>query len=341
MLMTGAVLAALTGAVTASAQDNAVAPVTPPVIVPSPVPTSTPEPTPEATPTPDPVAVPSGRASPVVVPRAVPTPTPTPTPTLTPRPIRGPVPTLTPQGQATPVAPAAARVLTPVPDRVERASPAGEGGAGWVWAVVLGGLGLLAGVVVLLLRRWKNQAQTELIEPVAPEDATPIVPAPIATALGLQYRPVRIGLNLISATVDGEIVVEAGGAAEDVRVRVALLGVAAGHETAVAAVHDEGGGRLVVPPFALAAGEARRLRAVAGLAREAIAPLQAGGRAMFVPLVAITIAWRDAGGGHRRTQAFAVGVERVDSAKLAPVWLDDGARGYDSVAARVHGPALG
>jgi len=330
MLMTGAVLAALTGAATTSAQDNAVTPVTPPVIVPSPVPTPAPEPTPETAPTPDPVPVPSERASPVVVLHATPTPRPTP------RPTPDPVPTRTPLVVATPVLPVAAPVVAHDADRVERPSPAREGDAGWVWALVLGGLGLSAGLVVLLLERRRPRAEVDLIEPVVLGDAPPV-----PRALTLEYRPVRIGLNLISATVDGEIVVGAGDAAEDVRVRVALLGVAAGHEAAVAAVHDEGGGRLVVPPFALGAGETRRLRAVAGLARQAIAPLQAGGRPMFVPLVAITTEWRDADGEHRRTQAFAVGVERVDSAKLAPVWLDEGARSYDAVAARPHGAALG
>ncbi len=62
---------------------------------------------------------------------------------------------------------------------------------------------------------------------------------------------------------------------------------------------------------------------------------------MFVSLVAMTADRREAEAEQRRTQAFAVGVERVDSVSLSPVWLDDGARAYDAVAARPHGAALG
>jgi hypothetical protein len=63
----------------------------------------------------------------------------------------------------------------------------------------------------------------------------------------------------------------------------------------------------------------------------------AAGRPMFVPVLAIDL--RGAG-GLQVAQGFAVGVERVDSAKLAPFWLDVPDRAYAEVAARPHGAAL-
>ena len=83
------------------------------------------------------------------------------------------------------------------------------------------------------------------------------------------------------------------------------------------------------------------MRAIAAIGREAIAPLSAGGRALFVPMIVVTTAWQADGHDFRTTQAFAVGTERVDSPRLAPVWLDGPSRIDDGVAARPHGVSLG
>ena len=65
--------------------------------------------------------------------------------------------------------------------------------------------------------------------------------------------------------------------------------------------------------------------------------LQAGGREMLVPLVLVTVQFRDAAGvEHRISQGFVIGVERVDSPKLAPFWLDS-SRMIEQVAARPSG----
>ena len=63
---------------------------------------------------------------------------------------------------------------------------------------------------------------------------------------------------------------------------------------------------------------------------------------MFVPLVAIDIRYgaEDAPAAYGTAQAFIVGIERVDSAKLAPFWLDGALRMHDQVAARVQGREL-
>jgi len=334
-LRIGATVAAMAWAGPASAQDNTVSPaIVSPEILPSP--TQGPEPTP--IPTPTATVVPIATPTPIVKPSASPTSVPTP------RPIVRQAPDPTPSSSGV-VAPVRTSIATVAPKMPTTAAPTRKTGGvpGWVW--LAGVVGLAAAVIVLTRRRRADkvagkegavEAGAANVAPLeAPRPAVRVQPPEVT------FRPVRIGLNLISATVEGEVAIRATEVVEDVRVWVILLGAAAGHEAAVATFHEGPAGRLVVPPFALEAGETRRLRAVAGLARQAIAPLEAGGRAMFVPLLAITIEWRDGAGEHRRTQAFAVGVERVDSAKLAPVWLDDGARNYDAVAARPHGPALG
>lgn len=158
--------------------------------------------------------------------------------------------------------------------------------------------------------------------------------------LSLSLRPVRIGLNMLTATAECDITVAAPAEVEEVSVAIRLLAATIDEGQAIAALHAEPLGKPIGAPFRLAAGEQRTLRGIGVLPREAAGGLEAAGRPLFVPLVAVAATWRDAGGTHRATRAFAVGVERVDSAKLAPIWLDQPARAYEQVAARAHGEAL-
>jgi hypothetical protein len=160
--------------------------------------------------------------------------------------------------------------------------------------------------------------------------------------LTLVLHPRRAGLNLLSATVEAELEVRNLGTvpATAIRVGVALTGAGPGQEGDVAAVFATPVGRTAVPPFALAPGEMRRVRIVAALPRTEIRPLEAGGRAMFVPVVAVNLLY-DAGGSEGQSAAaFAVGVERVDSAKLVPFWFDQPARMYDALGVRPYAVAV-
>lgn len=299
------------------ASDPAVLP--PPIRATLPTPAATPaaEPTPAAAPTPRPRRTPRAIRTPRPE-RRTPAPTPTPTPTSSASPTPEPTPAI--------LAPAPVPAAPAENDRwwlpMALALAAAAAGAGW-W-------------------RWSRRER-----PVAddtPADAPePVAPAPslaATPALLIGYRPSRIGINIISVTADGEVTVTNPGddPAEAVEVRVAVLGVAHGHDAAIATVHNQPPARLVAPPFPLAGGQARALRVIGAVSRDEIADLSVAGRPVAVPLVVVTIAWRDAAGAQRTTQAFAVGIERVDSPKLAPVWLDR-ARMYDSVAARPHGAA--
>lgn len=161
--------------------------------------------------------------------------------------------------------------------------------------------------------------------------------------LAFELRPIRAGLNMLSATVECEIVVtNAGDApADTVRVGIRLLGAHAGQDVELDAIRRAPIGRPAAPPFALAPGETRRVRAVAVLPLAEIRSITAAGRPMFVPVVAVNLLYGSGDGGEGQTaHAFAVGVERVDSRKLAPFWLDVPPRTSDQVGARAHGAAF-
>lgn len=183
--------------------------------------------------------------------------------------------------------------------------------------------------------------------PLAPTVATPLPPpvAPVAPApdaprpaIDLDLRPARAGLNLLSALVEGELTIVNNGAdpIDRVQIVVGLLSAHKGQDDDLAAWFAQPPARPVVPPFTLAPGESRAVRIVAPTARTAVQPMTAGDRPIFVPLVACLCQFVTRGDPYRAARAFAVGIERVDSPKLAPIWLDLPPRMYDAVAARPH-----
>ena len=211
--------------------------------------------------------------------------------------------------------------------------------------VALGGLGWW------FFRRRRSPAATgaEVSQSAAADTdvAAPVVSLPVAAAtppvmpavalepaLALTFRPSRVGFNMLSATVEGELTIANDGtaAAENIRLRTALLSVHAGQDGELAAFAAETIGRPVVAPFALPAGQSRAIRVVVAAPREGLRTMTAGGRPMFVPVLAIKLVATS----EERVDAYAVGIERADAAKLAPFWLDLPPRNYDQVAARPH-----
>ncbi len=154
----------------------------------------------------------------------------------------------------------------------------------------------------------------------------------------MALHPRRAGLNLLSATVEAELLLRNEGSvpAAAIRVGALLMGAAAGPPGDVGPLFAQPVGRPVTPPFGLAPGEERRVRLVVALPRADILPLEAGGRAMFVPVVAVNVLYEAGEVQGQTAQAFAVGVERVDSAKLAPLWLEQPARMFDAIGVRAY-----
>jgi hypothetical protein len=179
-------------------------------------------------------------------------------------------------------------------------------------------------------------AAPKFLEPRGKAPPTPPVAA--RARLTCELRPLRAGLNLLSATVECELVVTNTGtaSAEAIRTGVALLTAHADQDQDLAQFNAAPVMRPVAPPFALAAGETRTIRTVTAIAREAIRTMTAANRPMFVPVVATNILYVTAGDEAQAARAWVVGVERVDSPKLAPFWLDAPARMCSTVAARPH-----
>ena len=149
-------------------------------------------------------------------------------------------------------------------------------------------------------------------------------------------------MNLLTATLDTEIVVrnEGEGAAEDIRVALHLLSARAGQEAELAQAFETPAARPVTAPFTLQPGEERVLSAMATMPRGEIAVLTAGDRPMFVPLAAVSVRYRSEAVEGLTAGAFALGIEREGAAKLAPFRLDQPAQMHDRVAVRPHEPAI-
>ena len=312
------------------------------IAAPTPVPTPTDPvkglPAPDATPRAAEAARPERpRTRTAVVAPRVPSPTPTPTP------IDRPTPDATPSMAATPEpAPNSA-----TPSVAPAAVPTEASRAAWPWLAIGAGLVVLLALSAWAVFRRRASAVVE-VEPVpliTPPPPVPSAPADPRARIDIALRPLRAGLNMLSAVVEAEVIVTNSGDAPAAQVRIGttLLSAHAGQDAELAATFAAPpAGRPATPPFALAVDEERRVRVVAALSREAVRSMQAGGRPMFVPLLAIDVRYAADGDGTpgRTGQAFVVGVERVDSAKLAPFWLDAPLRMHDHVAARVQGVVL-
>ena len=212
----------------------------------------------------------------------------------------------------------------------------------WPWLLGVAALGLLA----LLWARYRRDAlprHEETSEPGPDAEVEAVAAPPVrrtgAPWLTVTVRPVRAGLNMVTAVADCEITVanEGGAPAEQVRTALTLLAAHAGQQVEIDAASAEPITRSVVTPFTLAAGEARTFRGVASASLHGLPTMRAGGRDMLVPLVLVNVQYRELTGVEQRvSQGFVVGVERVDSPKLAPFWIDS-IRMIDQVAARPSG----
>lgn len=327
---------------------SAPTPVATPAPIPAPMPTSSAVPatlpTPTLSPRPGiddattPVFVPNARAT-LTPPKPVAVPSPTPTATASPLPIATPIPSPTP-ASAAPRQP----IETVILPQQRPALPI------WAWALGAVALAMIA-IGWLALRRhrpdWIEEAGGEGGAIEEGVDDLTVDPRPAATPsvnqakLRATVRPTRAGVNLISATADCDVTLVNVGkaAATDIRATLRLMSARDGQNAELAEFYRDVAGRPATAAFALAPGEERRFRVIAALPHDAIHVIEAGGRPMFVPLLALAVHYRDGeGGGEARLgQSFALGIERPGSAKLAPLWLDGPARHYDNVAARPHG----
>ncbi|TCP33651.1 hypothetical protein EV292_105100 [Sphingomonas sp. BK235] len=318
----------------------------------APTPSATPTPRATATPraTPTPRTTPTPRVTPSAPPSAAAT---TPAPRQSPRATPTSAPERSPTAATPPIAPASP-ASPPAPTAAAPAPPRSS-----LWPLA----GLLALIVAIGALVWARRraatrsaevAPTPAAAPPAPSPAaTPVTPpaprpAPAAPTvdsprawLALALRPRRGGINLLTATLDAELelVNEGDAPAEAIQLGAWLLSAHRDQQAELAALFAQPPSRAAVAPFALAPGERRVVPLLLTLPRAAIVPLDAGGRAMFVPVAAVDARYRSGTLAAQTAAAYAIGVERAGADKLAPFWLD-APRMHETLGARPHGAPI-
>lgn len=284
--------------------------------------------------TPTPQTVPR-LAPPNTPPAAAPAPQPGPTvaaSTPAPSPFPSPMPTATPMMPITPAV-------------------AGSGRRAW-WLVPSGlALFLLAVLGVILSRRRAKDdgdafpdLESLAIEPALknPPPTAPLREASQAragparlAAIVFELHPRRAGTNLTSAAVDYAVVVRNTGtaAARGVAVDLRLLSAGARQDDELRAIAAAPIDRPVVAPFDLPPGGSVDLTGMAMLPRDTLGVMTVEGRALFVPVIALTASYAHDGGTGRAAAAWMIGIDRGAGAKMAPFRLDGPPRMHASVVA--------
>ncbi len=171
--------------------------------------------------------------------------------------------------------------------------------------------------------------------PVAePEPA--VAPGPRAR-LEIDFLAVRAAATDNEAAVHYDLVLRNSGEAPAGNIRIDTRMFNAGDERGIRAfldgpIHDESGSpHIFVPP-----GGEMRLSSAIALPRAELREIELQGRRVFVPVVAVNVAYDWAGGGRGRTSlSWLVGREpETPSAKMGPFRLDLGPRIYRSVGQR-------
>lgn len=241
-------------------------------------------------------------------------------------------------------------------------APAGEvaepQGGGWLWPAVGGAVILLLGALFLLrrrraqaaLERARDAARGELggvlrtpepapapaPKPAPPEpvpEARPTVPRPW---LELDIVPERAAATEAEAVVHYALTVTNQGDAEARNIRIDPRLFNAGAEGDMAAffqgpIHEQSGSPQVV----IAPGGTLKLNGQVAMPMAEVREIEMAGRRIFVPMVAINVAYDWGGGTGRTSRSWLVGREaETPQAKMGPFRLDLGPRIYRSVGRR-------
>lgn len=189
------------------------------------------------------------------------------------------------------------------------------------------------------------EAVVETVEMAAePADVDALAAAPVPSDdrpwLEFSLRPVRAGTNVVDAMVEFELTVGNAGevGADNVRVAAWLLSASPNQDEDIARFLAAPPSDAVMPAFAIAAGEGRRVDAAISLPKSGLNVVTARDRPFFVPMVVADARYELPGGGEGRTSAaFVVGTVKAQGDKLGPIWLDRGPRMHEDIEARLHG----
>ncbi|MGZ8329016.1 MAG: hypothetical protein ACXWUV_16070 [Allosphingosinicella sp.] len=327
---------------------------TTPPVTPAPVPTTRP---PVAAPRTAPATVPAEpRERPVPAPRTA---VPPPQSDAGPTPAEPAPATSDPVPRAEPAAPVQT-LPTPLPE--PRAAPApapaanARPGSGWLWPAAGGAL-LLAFAAFVLLRRRRGRAEREgargelggalfggpeaereaVPQPVPQPVPAPEIPAPPRPWLELDIAPERAAATEHEVYVRYALILTNKGesVARNIRIDPRLFNAGAEGEMLAffqGPIHELSGS----PQVLIQPGGSLKLNGQVAMPNAELREIELAGRRIFVPMVAINVAydWADGGSG-RTSRSWLVGREaEVPTEKMGPFRLDLGPRIYRSVGRR-------
>jgi hypothetical protein len=231
-----------------------------------------------------------------------------------------------------------------------------EPGSGWLWPAAGAAL-LLAAAALFLLRRRRASAEREddresarealagaLVAEPRPEPQPAPVPSPAEPApaeprpwLELDIAPERAAATENEVYVRYALTLTNKGEADARNIRIDPRLFNAGAEGEMAAffqgpIHElSGSPHVVLPP-----GGSLKLNGQVAMPNAELREIEMAGRRIFIPMVAINVAYDWAGGGAGRTsRSWLVGREaEVPTDKMGPFRLDLGPRIYRSVGRR-------
>jgi LPXTG-motif cell wall-anchored protein len=253
----------------------------------------------------------------------------------------------------------------PEPPPATPPTTAEPGGSGWLWPAAGGALLLLALAALLLLRRRRASAELERARDSArgelgavltarpqpaPEAASGPAPEPEPAPAADPGPPAAprpwVELDIVperAAATENEVYVRyaltltnTGDAdARNIRIDPRLFNAGAEGEMLAffqGPIHEVSG----TPQFVLRPGGVLKLNGQVAMPNAELREIELGGRRIFVPMVAINVAYDWAGGGAGRTsRSWLVGREaEVPTEKMGPFRLDLGPRIYRSVGRR-------
>lgn len=231
----------------------------------------------------------------------------------------------------------------------------GAGGTNWLWPALGGAVALLLIGLALARRRRSlayeapGPAQRDVPPPPAPAPRPVPAPAPVPASAGgavttdlrpwleIEFKPERLVTTGAEATLHFELLVKNVGKspARGVRIQARMFNPSASQQQEIAAFFAApmvGEGEALAVPPQLAA----RFKSSVTLPREHLRPVEIGGRALFIPTVAINMSYEFGNGRRGQTsRSYVVGTERAEQAeKMGPFRLDLGPRIYRQVGGR-------
>ena len=183
----------------------------------------------------------------------------------------------------------------------------------------------------------------------APAPAPPAAPVPdgifasrLKPQLAFELVPIRAETDAAEGaalTFDLIVINQGSAPARDVLVEATLINAGPQVDAEIGRFFQQPAGtgeRLpLIPPMGRVS-----LRSRIAVSGPNLTPLIVEGRKLLVPMVAINALYRWSGGEVRDSSSFLVGRGAAEGGKMAPFRLDQGARGWSGLGARLHSSGL-